>query len=115
MSLIYEANRYRATILRHVDADTTWVTVDLGFDVRMNLSIRWDGINAPEMSTPEGVNAASYVAGRLAVGESCILTTIKDRREKYGRYLGRFWVNGVCINDELIQMGLAAPYSGGTR
>lgn len=111
---------YRATILRRVDADTLHVEVDLGIDVRHLLTIRLAGINAPELSTPEGKNAAAYVdlwiREHTGAGE-IVLRTIKDRREKYGRYLGLIYpvellVNALVpsLNDDLLAAGHAVPY-----
>ena len=48
MSHPYDHNTYRATILRHIDADTTEVEISLGFDVSVRMTARWVGIDAPE-------------------------------------------------------------------
>lgn len=102
---------YRATILRHVDADTSWVSVDLGFDTHMKLTIRWDGINAPEKHTPEGQAARRALLDKLPEGSTCLLRTIKDRREKFGRYLGRFFLeDGTNLNEWLVEQGHAVVY-----
>jgi endonuclease YncB( thermonuclease family) len=104
---------YHATILRHIDADTTRVTVDLGCDISINLTVRWFGINAPERNTEEGRRALEYVNSVLPVGSVCVLHTMKDRKEKYGRYLGIFYVNeddAWSVNHQLIKMGYAVPY-----
>lgn len=103
---------YRATILRHLDADTSWIRVDLGFDTFIKISVRWAGINAPEMSTSEGVVAREVLIGKLPEGSECILRTIKDKKEKFGRYLGIFiHPDGTNLNDWLITNGHAVIYS----
>ena len=43
------------------------------------------------------------------------MKTIRDTREKYGRYLGIIFVNGVNINDLMVSSGHAVAYSGGKR
>ncbi len=102
---------YRTTILRHLDADTSWVNVDLGFDTHIKISVRWAGINAPEMSTSEGVSARKALVDRLPEGSTCTLRTIKDKKEKFGRYLGIFIdAGGNNLNDWLIEQGHAAHY-----
>jgi endonuclease YncB( thermonuclease family) len=55
MSTPYDTNVYKATILKHHDGDTTWAEVALGFDVSMRLTVRWSGIDAPELGTAVGV------------------------------------------------------------
>lgn len=118
MSAPYDFNRYHCMILRHHDADTSWVTVDLGFDCAIKISIRWDGIDAPELSTPEGKAALAYVSGILPPATHCTLTTLKDKKEKFGRYLGTFWVrpdDETSVNQLLIDEGYAWPYAGGAR
>lgn len=102
---------YRATIIRIVDADTVWLEVDLGFDVKRKDSFRLYGINAPEMSTAEGVNAKMWLTEYLK-GGPLVITTEKDRREKYGRYLATLWVGGQNVNQALIEAGHAVPYQG---
>ncbi len=97
--------------MRHIDADTSWVLVDLGFDTQTKLTIRWAGINAPEMSTPEGVTARKALLKKLPEGSQCLLTTIKDRKEKFGRYLGLFTdAEGTNLNFWLVEQGHAAHY-----
>jgi micrococcal nuclease len=106
--------QYRASVIRVVDGDTLWLDVDLGFDVKRRDSFRLYGINAPELSTPEGVAAKVWLEGQLAGGIGMV-TTHKDQREKYGRYLATLWVGGVNINEAMVEAGHAAPYSGGSR
>jgi endonuclease YncB( thermonuclease family) len=48
----------------------------------------------------------------LILGKEIILGTIKDRREKYGRYLGEIWLTNekgktININDEMVKNGFA--------
>jgi micrococcal nuclease len=106
--------QYRCQILRIVDGDTIHLDVDLGFDVRRKDSFRLYGINAPEMSTGEGEAARDWLVEQLAHGID-MLTTHKDQREKYGRYLATLWVDGKNINEEMVKAGHAVPYAGGSR
>lgn len=116
----YDDNAYVATIIDHVDGDTSHVLVSLGFDAQIKLTIRWADLDAPEMSTQAGRESRDEVIRRLPIGSRCLLTTIKDRREKYGRYLGTFWTmprepGDVSVNDQMVGLGYARPYDGGKR
>jgi micrococcal nuclease len=104
---------YDAWMVALVDGDTLHCGVDLGLDVSINLTIRLYGINAPEMSTPEGKEAKAFAAKWLE--SNCpdgrfVLRTIKDRREKYGRYLGVVMANGATLNDDMVSSGHAVEY-----
>jgi micrococcal nuclease len=105
---VYE---YGAQVTRVVDGDTVHARVDLGCDVRIDLTIRLYGINAPEMATPEGAVSRDWLSARLdEVGGKVTLRTIKDKREKYGRYLGILIANGVDLNSAMVSAGLARVY-----
>jgi len=106
--------QYRAAVLKVVDGDTVHLDVELGFDVRRRDSFRLFGINAPEMSTPEGVAAKDWLIEALKPGLDMV-TTHKDDREKFGRYLGTLWVKGKNLNEAMIEAGHAVAYSGGKR
>lgn len=106
---------YAATVVRVVDGDTVWLDVDLGLDIHTAISIRLAGINAPETSTPEGQAARDYLRSRLPAGTRVLLATVKDHREKYGRYLGTITLAGADLNAELVALGHAVPYGGGKR
>jgi len=115
MSAPFDNNVYRATVLRHVDADTTYCRVNLGADVSINMTVRWASIDAPERNTVEGKAATAVVNEWLPVGSRCNLQTTEDKREKFGRYLGTFTVDGVNLNQRLIDEGYAVAYDGGKR
>ena len=110
-----EANlyTYRAQVTSVYDGDTLTADIDLGFSVIMRgQSVRLARINAPEI---RGFGAESGIRSRDALrsrvlGKSIILKTIKDSREKYGRWLGEIWIDGTCINDWLLTEGLANKY-----
>jgi len=117
MSQPYDSNRYRATVIRHIDADTTHADVDWGGDTRSRISLRWAGIDAPERYTDAGKAATAAVNGWLPVGATCEIETTKEKKEKFGRYLASFFIHGdpESLNDRLVRLGLAVPYDGGAR
>jgi endonuclease YncB( thermonuclease family) len=106
---------YTAQVIRVVDGDTLHAEVDLGCDVRIALTIRLARLNAPEMRTPQGPPAKAFTEAWVAAhGSAVILRTIKDRREKYGRYLAEV-LSGVgsdalSLNQALLDGGFAVPY-----
>jgi micrococcal nuclease len=46
----------------------------------------------------------------FVTGKQVYINTIMDKTEKYGRLLANVYVDGVCLNDELIKNGLAERY-----
>ena len=96
--------------MRVVDGDTVWLDVDLGFEIRRREDFRLYGINAPELSTPEGKAAAAWLTAKLPPGQVVTVQTLKDKREKYGRYLAAIVLGDVNLNAALVDAGHAVPY-----
>jgi len=115
MSAPYDTSPIRATILRHIDGDTTWIAAHLHFDLTLNMTVRWWGLNAPEKSTPEGKAALAWVEQQMPAGSDVVFQSYRDSKEKFGRFLGEFFVNGVNLNQAMIAAGFAVPYDGGKR
>ena len=111
-----ELYEYRARILRVIDGDTVQLDVDLGFDVRQRMTVRLYGINAPEMNTPEGKVAKMHLAMLILEGMELELHTLKDKREKYGRYLAVLMLRvpgtdgRTNVNQMMVEDGHAVPY-----
>lgn len=96
------------------DGDTCTVDIDLGLNIWLrNEKMRLNRIDAPEIV---GVTKADGLAARdalreLILGETVLLQTLKDKKEKFGRWLAEIsvdrsgaWVN---VNDLLVQMSHA--------
>ena len=110
---------YNAKVVAVIDGDTVTLDVDLGFGVRRIDKFRLYGpdsdapmgINAPEMNTPEGKAARQFLVS--LIGESIVMVrTVKDRREKYGRYLAVIFTCGIDgrptnINQLMVDSGHA--------
>jgi micrococcal nuclease len=120
---VYE---YRAALIRVVDGDTMHLAIDLGLDIATRMTIRIAGVNAPEMSTPEGQQAKLWAIQWFDDHISAIqpslplvvpkwplnIETIKDKKEKYGRYLGRITAeDGHVYNDDILVASHAIPYN----
>lgn len=86
---------YRAKVVHVVDGDTLRLEVDLGLETTRLITVRLSGINCPEKNTPEGVVAMGFTAQWVREQASpegyLLIHTVKDKREKYGRYLADVW------------------------
>lgn len=107
---------YRARITRVIDGDTVEAEIDLGFHVTLSVTLRLDGINAPETrgaERPRGLAATRYLEALLddLAGDTRLLTvrTRKDSTEKYGRYLAELIAGDVNLNQALVAAGHAVP------
>lgn len=104
---------YKATVCSVYDGDTLRVDIDCGFDVWLfNQPLRLVGLNAPEMGTPAGRAARDWLRGLLPVGTDVRVVTLKDAREKYGRYLALVYLGAICINEEIVDAGHAVEWDG---
>ena len=102
-----------ATVTRVVDGDTLHLNVDLGCDTTLAMTVRLYGLNCPEMNTEEGKAAKAYVERWVALsGPVFVVRTVRDRKEKYGRYLADLLpVDGSeSLCEALLFNGLAVPY-----
>lgn len=105
---------YDARVVSVYDGDTIRVDIDLGFNLWLhNESIRLIGINAPELrgaEKSEGLKTKEWLSKKIPPDTMIILKTEKDDREKYGRYLGTIYLDGINLNEEMLNLGLAKKY-----
>lgn len=106
---------YSAIVTDVYDGDTCTVNIDLGLHTWIQgEKIRFNRINTPEVKGDErtdGLKVRDYVR-ELILNKKIILNTIKDKKGKYGRYLGEIWTedeNGEFfnLNDHLVTKGFA--------
>ncbi len=105
---------YKAVVVSVYDGDTLHADLDLGlYTWRKNEKIRLARINAPELRGSEkekGRASRDYLRSRI-LGREVLIQTLKDRRGKWGRFLGEIWLNEkgtwVNINDEMVEKGFA--------
>ena len=128
--------QYNAVIRKVVDGDTIEIDIDLGLSAWVhNEKIRLYGIDTPEVygvkkGSPEwelGNKSSEFVKQNLKENSQVIIETIKDKKEKYGRYLALIYIqidqrvitgltdirsigDYYCLNDILIAKGLAKKY-----
>lgn len=126
-----DAYSYRAKLLKVLDGDTIKVSVrlirvprvrnrDLGLHLYVedgyvctHITVRLYGIDAAKVTTPEGVAAREWLLENLS--EEFTLHTLRDRTEKYGRWLGVVWhdrARGASLNERMVEAGRARPWDG---
>lgn len=110
---------YSCEVRRVVDGDTVDVTMDLGFNILHKCRVRLYGIDTPESRTRDldekarGKMAGAFLKNAIDTGEQVIIQTkLKDSRGKFGRVLGDIVVDGVNINQLMVENYLAAAYFG---
>lgn len=126
--MLKPAYQYKAYVLKVIDGDTLDLEVDLGFNVRVRERVRLLGVDTPEtygvsrdsQEYRAGMAAKQFVEmklGQIVHNDYIIVETDKDRKGKYGRYLAKIWYcedigQGLwrCINDVLLEEGLARKY-----
>ena len=106
---------YRAIVQSVYDGDTCTVDIDLGLHSWLHgEKIRLYRINAPEVRGDErqaGLLSRDFLRSQID-GKRVLVQTIKDKKGKYGRYLGEIWIEGssgelVNMNDRMVSEGFA--------
>ena len=104
---------YKALVTRVYDGDSITCNISVGFGIWIeDQKIRLYGIDTPEIrgeERPEGLVSAAWLREKIE-GQVVILKTYKDRKGKYGRWLAEVFLDGVNLNQQLIEEGLAEPY-----
>jgi micrococcal nuclease len=104
---------YKAFVVKVYDGDTITVDIDLGFGVfYKKQKIRLMGINAPELKGDErenGLIVRDWLREKI-LNKEVIIKTIKDKKGKYGRYLGYIFLDNININEQMLNEGLVEPY-----
>ena len=96
----------------YMDGDTFGATLDLGCRVSRHERIRLLGINAPELKGPSrlaGAVSRDWLRDRLN-GHVVTVQTFKDDYDSFGRYLAIVYADGINVNEEMVQLGLAVPF-----
>ena len=103
---------YKATCVSVYDGDTVTLDISLGFGVTMREKIRLLGINTPEVRGKEKLDGliSRDRLRELIDDKDVIIVTHKDKGGKYGRLLATIYLDGVNINQQLVDEGLAEAY-----
>jgi micrococcal nuclease len=111
---------YKAKLVRVINGDTLDIEIDLGFDIVIRQRLKLYGIDTPDSKSPDleikqkGLDVKQRLIDVLT--KEFIVTTILNKRGKYGRILGKVYIvdekdNKVCINELLVDEGHAARYN----
>jgi endonuclease YncB( thermonuclease family) len=97
------------------DGDTVNVKLDVGFDLTVYARVRVFGINAPEISTPEGKVAREFAKALLKPGEP--VRVVSYGWDKYGGRIDGSIEYGLAGDPHdfaktMIDSGHAKPYFG---
>jgi len=98
---------FRAVVVKVHDGDTITLRCDFrDFDFPLRLL----DIDTKEMNAG-GAEARDWLKGQILGEEVLIMINRKNRVEKYGRLLGYVISRGMNMNEALIRIGLAVPFS----
>ena len=103
---------YKAHIKAVYDGDTVTAVVDLGFLHYQEMKLRLYGIDTPELrgaEREEGLKVRDIVR-EMILDKEVEIHSYKDKQGKYGRYLATIIVDGININQWLVDNGHAEPY-----
>ena len=104
---------YKALVTKVYDGDTITVDIDLGFGVCLKgQKIRLLGIDTPEIrgvEREEGLRSRDVLRGKI-INKWVSIKTFKDKKGKYGRWLGEVWLDDLCMNEWLLTEGYAKPF-----
>jgi len=110
---------YKCKVDRVVDGDTVDLIVDLGFSISIKERFRLFGIDAPESRTKDlkeklrGIESTKFLIELLEnMTGDLVVTTLKDKKGKYGRWIGTLWMDRgqhteMNINEEMVSVGHA--------
>ena len=114
----FQLYQYQGLVTEVYDGDTCTIQFDLGFKINFTEKVRFFGINAPEM---RGADKAKGTISRDKLREKILnktiyIETLKDEKEKYGRYLGIIYIKNDkgefdSVNDWMVKEGLAVKAS----
>jgi len=107
---------YKAQVKKFIDGDTIVCLIDCGLSMFSKQTLRFRGINAPELSTPKGQEVKKFV--QEALGQVTFVIVKTYSAEKYDRYLTDIFYlpgeedpqtvadQGQFLNQELLDAGL---------
>jgi len=106
-------------VIKCYDVDTcTIVSKPYENEPVFRFSLRLSGIDGPEIRSKDpgekqAANMAKMLLTDKILDKYVLLTNVSS--DKYGRLLCKIWLDGVCINDWLLEKKVVVPYDGGTK
>jgi micrococcal nuclease len=115
-------HEYRAKVTKIIDGDTIKCDIDLGFStILSNQTVRLFGIDTPESRTRDteekfyGKLATRFLKDQCKKGSCITLRTYLDKKGKYGRILGEIIIDGVNVNQLMVEEHMAVEYHGQSK
>ncbi|MCB0456110.1 MAG: thermonuclease family protein [Flavobacteriaceae bacterium] len=104
--------QYKAKIIDVYDGDTVTAVVDLGFLHFQEMKLRLYGINTPELKGEDRDRGLVVrdILRNLILDKEVMIHSYKDKQGKYGRYLATIFLDGLNINNWLVDEGHAVVY-----
>ena len=120
----YAAKQYGSVTVSKVisvyDGDTFRVNIDsLPPIVGKNIPVRLEGVDTPEINgkcqyeKDLALEARNFVRSKLSNAVEILLNDLQ--RGKYFRIVAKVYIDGVSLEEELLQNGLAYQYNGGKK
>ena len=120
----YAAKQYGSVTVSKVisvyDGDTFRVNIDsLPPIVGKNIPVRLEGVDTPEINgkcqyeKDLALEARDFVRSKLSNAVEILLNDLQ--RGKYFRIVAKVYIDGVSLEEELLQNGLAYQYNGGKK
>lgn len=97
---------FDAVVVKVHDGDT--VTLRTSFR-DFDFPLRFLDIDAPELSEG-GDRARDWLRNRIIDRKVHVMIDWNNRVGKYGRLLGRVFSGGLCLNDQMVHLGLVVPF-----
>ena len=115
---MYTKYFYDIKIEKIVDGDTFDCAIDVGFNIWIKQRVRMQGIDAPETRTRDKIEKAKGIEAKDFLSKSCYDATKQGSKiqllshgtGKYGRLLGELFIDGVNINQKMVDDGFAETY-----
>ena len=104
--------QYKAKIIDVYDGDTVTAVVDLGFLHFQEMKLRLYGIDTPELKGDDRERGLEVrdILRNLILDKEVMIHSYKDKQGKYGRYLATIFLDGININNWLVDEGHAVVY-----
>ena len=120
----YAAKQYGSVTVSKIisvyDGDTFRVNIDsLPPIVGKNIPVRLEGVDTPEINgkcqyeKDLALEARDFVRSKLSNAVEILLNDLQ--RGKYFRIVAKVYIDGVSLEEELLQNGLAYQYNGGKK
>jgi len=103
-------------VKRVIDGDTIEATIDLGFSIFHNITIRLLGIDSPETRTKDleekakGLEAKDFLRIYMDDNKDSFMTLHSMELDSFGRSLGDVFIDGENLSNLMLGNGHAVPY-----